>query len=212
MPIKIDLIGKRFGRLVVIEEAERKNRKLRWKCKCDCNSYVYVIGYSLRDGRTKSCGCFSIELVKKRNITHGMSPRTGQHPIYMAYTGLMQRCYNTNNDRYKNYGGRGITVCDLWRESFENFLADMQKNWEKGLTIDRIDNDGNYEPSNCRWATKQIQNQNQSNTKLNPEIVREIRAFHKDNPHISKVEISKMYGVSGRHIGHIVNYQTWKNV
>lgn len=143
------VLGKTFHKLIVLEEKGRDNyHNILWLCKCVCGNYKVVTGSHLRSGHTKSCGC-----TKRMQTIHGGS----YTPEYTAWLGMKSRCYNSNHNRYIHYGGRGITVCDRWKDSFENFLADMGKRPSENLSIDRIDNDGNYEPSNCRWATGKVQ-------------------------------------------------------
>lgn len=155
---KIDLSGQVFGRLLVVEEAEkRKSNMRRWKCECVCGNQLVVFGSNLKRGFTTSCGCLRRETTKRNNTTHGLV----KHPLYQVWNSMKTRCYNKKNKRYSCYGGRGIKVCDRWLESFENFYSDMLEGYEKGLQLDRIDNDGDYEPNNCRWVTAQ---QNTMNT------------------------------------------------
>lgn len=152
----IDLSGKRFGRLVVIEKTDRRSgTNAIWKCKCDCGKETFVSSGNLRSENTTSCGCLNKELV----IIHGQY----QSSEYYAWQHIKDRCYNLKNKRYKDYGGRGITVCDRWKDSFENFLADMGPKPSNKHSIDRIDNDGNYEPKNCKWSTATEQARNQRN-------------------------------------------------
>lgn len=144
-----DLTGMRFGRLTVIAAAGIKSRQRQWRCVCDCGGTKVVAGSSLKSGCTKSCGCLNSETARKARTSHGMFGA----PEYNSWAAMIQRCTNEKEKRFADYGGRGIKVCARWLESFENFYADMGERPE-GMTLDRKENDGNYEPSNCRWATK----------------------------------------------------------
>lgn len=160
----IDMIGKKFGRLTVIERAENaKNGKTKWKCICECGNCVIVEGRHLRKGETKSCGCYHRERVAKANTKHsGYKTR-----LYYIWKSIKERCYNENNKHYKDYGGRDITMCESWKDSFESFRDwAVENGYSDELSIDRIDVDGNYEPSNCRWATEKEQANNKRNNRL----------------------------------------------
>jgi hypothetical protein len=156
MGLFIDMTGQRFGRLVVLGLAERLKSSIRWTCKCDCGGVCVARGVHLRDEHTRSCGCLQKDLTATANTTHGHAPRVGVSPTYRSWHAMRQRCYDGNQNRYADYGGRGIRVCERWLNSFENFLADMGPR-PPGKTLDRKDNDGNYEPGNCRWATSRQQ-------------------------------------------------------
>jgi len=161
MPIR-DLTDQKFGRLTAIKIGCRdKNRAILWLCKCDCGMFTYVSSSSLVRGQSKSCGCFQKELAAIRSTTHGHTKgkRTSE---YLSWSSMLSRCYNKNKKGYHNYGGRSIEVCDRWRgiHGFENFLADMGYKPYPHASHDRIDNDGNYELNNCKWATPQEQAKN----------------------------------------------------
>lgn len=151
----VNMIGQKFGRLTVLDVCNKLDKfsNKMYKCKCDCGNIVEIRGNSLKTGNNKSCGCL-------RGTNHGMSNTA----LYYIWNGIKERCYNKNYSRYHNHGGRGIKVCDAWLHDFMNFYNwATNNNYQEGLTIDRIDNNGNYEPSNCRWVDKKIQNRNKRN-------------------------------------------------
>lgn len=156
----IDYTGRRFGRLTVLREAERRRCPTQiyrvWFCRCDCGKMKEVIMSSLGSGKTTSCGCHQKEIVSQMYTTHGMST-TSEFSIWQE---MGNRCYNLNHKNYFNYGGRGISVCERWRNSFVNFFQDMGFRPTTKHSLDREENNGNYEPSNCRWATGKVQGKN----------------------------------------------------
>lgn len=157
------MIGKKFGRLTVLSECEKRtnNGKIRYKCNCECGNITDVIGENLRRGITKSCGCLLKEIVAKRSTTHGHT-RTR---MYTIWCNLKARCYNINEPRYKDYGQRGIGVCDEWLNDFMSFYNwAINNGYNDNLTIDRIDVNGNYTPNNCRWITLEQQQENKRNS------------------------------------------------
>jgi hypothetical protein len=156
----IDLTGKKYTRLEVIGLSGNKNKTnhLLWYCRCDCGNTIECPGTSLNTGNTKSCGCLKPELLSLKNSTH----RDIHSKEYKAWYNAKQRCTNIKNNHWVDYGGRGIIMCDRWLKSYENFLHDMGRAPTKKHSIDRIDNDGNYEPSNCRWTTSFEQSRNTS--------------------------------------------------
>lgn len=151
-----NLTGQRFGKLTVLEQVESKNGRSMWKCLCDCGNYKIASSSTLHNGRTRSCGCL------EPNKTHGKANTR----LYRIYSGMKARCYNQNTKAYKHYGGRGITICDEWlgENGFVKFYDWSIKNgYSENLSIDRIDVNGNYEPSNCRWADAKTQSINKRN-------------------------------------------------
>lgn len=165
----IDRTGQRFGKLVVISLAPKRGRRTFWNCLCDCGGEREIVADNLVSGHTVSCGCVHSEMLIERNRTllakhghvfHGKPSRT-----YMSWTAMRSRCERPNDIGHKNYGGRGIKVCDRWK-NFENFLADMGERPD-GKTLDRFpDKNGNYEPGNCRWATPLEQAANRREYKI----------------------------------------------
>lgn len=166
----LDLVSKRFGKLIVLESTQkRSNKYIMWKCRCDCGNIVEITTNHLRKGDTKSCGCLSsvgYNTTGKRSY-HNHSGKTNTSREYNTWINMNKRCYNKNNINYENYGGRGIEICYRWRaqkwggpiEAFLNFLQDMGER-PIGTSIDRIDSNGNYESNNCKWATPKEQTLN----------------------------------------------------
>lgn len=167
---RIDYVGDKFGRLTAIAEADPKPRKDRpgstircMECICECGTSTFVTVPDLKSGNTTSCGCAATE-ARKANKTHGMAQSVSRNGRasneYEIWNGIIGRCEQPKHSSYKYYGARGIKMCDRWRKNFENFYADMGPRPSKQHSIDRIDNDGDYAPENCRWATGKTQFRN----------------------------------------------------
>jgi hypothetical protein len=161
----IDLTGLRFGRLLVDSVGDRVDKKVRWRCVCDCGLIKVVRGACLRSGKTRSCGCLAMELKTARIGKRKGEPKKKCHPPTTTWMSMIQRCCNPKSDGWKWYGARGIKVCERWMKR-SNFLEDMLPSWSSGLTLDRIDVNGDYCPENCRWATMKKQNRNRRNNRI----------------------------------------------
>lgn len=186
---KLDLTGMRFGELTVCHAIdERMWGCVMWVCKCDCGNSTKVSSANLTRGNTSSCGHLRVTRGVELRTTHGLSDT----PEYMAWGDMIKRCTNPNDKGYHNYGGRGISVCYRWLSSFENFYADMGPRPSDDHSIDRRDNDGNYEPGNCHWATKEEQDNNR----------RTNRVFYYKDKRYTISQLAKEFGI---------NYETLRN-
>lgn len=166
-----DLIGNKFNRLLVVEQAERVKNGINYQrafvCKCDCGKRKVIPAYKITSGRTKSCGCLNIEIAKNHTwtaIKHGHSKGGKISSTYISWSGMIQRCEYKKNKRYADWGGKGVSVCEKWHK-FANFLLEMGER-PKGKTLDRINPFGNYEKANCRWADRFQQAANKRTTYL----------------------------------------------
>ena len=162
-----NLTGQKFGRLLVLKFLESRDNKRFWLCLCDCGKFKEKPTGELTNGGTLSCGCMKREKILKATTTHGLT----KTPEYQTWAGIKKRCLNSKNKDYHHYGGRGITICKRWLNSFENFLEDMGERPSKNHSIDRIDNNSNYCKENCRWATQKEQKRN---TRKNKKVINTI--------------------------------------
>lgn len=187
-------IGDRFGRLTVVsvDHTDRATHRTWFLCKCDCGNLKTIVSYSLTQGNTQSCGCLQKEKASKAKLTHGKTSTKE----YRAYRHMKYRCLDTKDKDYHNYGGRGITICERWLESFENFYEDMGDAPSPVHQIDRIDVNGNYEPENCRWATLK---QQQNNKRTNKHII-----YQGETKTVS--EWADYFGISSRIIHQRISY------
>ena len=167
-----DLTGQRFGQLTVIERSgSNKHRRATWRCQCDCGRETVVASNDLINGDTRSCGCFRSKLLIERNTTHGLRHTR----LYGVWLGMKERCYIPSSIRYQRYGGRGITICDEWRDNFQAFYEwSVSNGYDENspfgqCTIDRIDNDKGYSPDNCRWVDQKVQRNNRSDSRKDNE-------------------------------------------
>lgn len=203
MPKRIgDLTGQKFGRLTVVRfYGQDKYKKFTWMCECDCGNTSIVSGSELINGRILSCGCLRKERIIEAKTTHGMS----HSEVYAEYRNMKNRCYNEQAHNYKYYGGRGIKMCDRWRDDIREFYNDVSSlpNFrEKGYTLDRINNDGNYEPGNVRWATA-------SEQMINRRPVTRTLIYEYGGKMRTLKEISNIIGISYKTLSYRIRDLGW---
>jgi len=159
----IDLTGKKFGMLIVVGRSPSIKQHTYWNCVCECGNNTSVDAYHLKRGYTKSCGCSSNKFISEKNSKHGLS----KNPVYNTWHSMLNRCNNPNRREFSRYGGRGITVCQEWKDPEVFIKWALDAGWKQGLQIDRIDNDGNYCPENCRFVTNLQNSLNKSSMQSN---------------------------------------------
>lgn len=205
-----NLIAKKIYRLTVLSEAPPRNGMRYFKCRCDCGNIKITQGVSLNNGSCKSCGCLQKEKARKLGQSkkiHGFASTR----FYRIWKGMKNRCYNKNEPAYPRYGGRGICITEQWhtfinfkRDMYDSYLLNSKKAGEENISIDRIDNNGDYCPENCRWTTIKIQNRNRHPRKLVPNDIRVIRQkYHRGNGR----DLARKYKVSPSVISEIVNHK-----
>jgi hypothetical protein len=203
---KVDITGLRFGRLVAVREAGRsRGGQVTWDCQCDCGNTTVVLGTFLRYGNTKSCGCG-----KNAQRTPDGHWRTWDAPrrrLYRAWVAMRNRCNNSRGPDYRYYGGRGVRVCSAW-DSFLQFERDMGPHPGVGWTLDRRGNDGDYDPDNCRWATRRTQGQNRSYNILDRKQAEQIRKSYATG-WFRQIDLAKLYGVNQSHISQVLLGKVW---
>ena len=189
-----DLVGQVFGRLTVVGiDSLNKKQNVVWRCTCSCGNTTTAYAYDLRRGRVVSCGCYARE---SKPLIHGQAGAGKRRsPTYSVWAAMVQRCSNPKDRNYKNYGGRGVTVCDSWRV-FANFFADMGQK-PAGMTLERIDNNKGYSPGNCKWASRQ---QQMRNTRANVWVaVDGVRMVFKDAAKLTTVSRTTLYSYLSKH-------------
>jgi len=202
----IDLTGKKFNYLFVIKRSYlKKTGAVVWECLCDCGKTTYQDTYRLKRGIVKSCGCYNKSSESKVNKKHGLY----RHKLYGTYYHMRQRCYNFNDKRYKSYGGRGIAICDQWLSDFVSFYNwAIHNGYRDNLSIDRIDNDGDYAPENCRFVSLKKNNRNTSRIVLSKEKADQIRALYGAKKY-NQPQLAKLFNTHNSTISLIINNKLW---
>ena len=204
--MRIDLTGQKFNRLTVLKLYKVKKNYTYWSCKCDCGTEKVVRGDHLKSDLIKSCGC----LRSKNFYRHGLSVSNDKR-IYNIWRAMIRRCYVEKDTNFHHYGGRGIIVCEEWRNDAKVFISWAKDNgYEHNLTIDRRNNDEGYTPDNCHWTTVKEQNRNMTTTVFTPETVILARQLHSEG--ISGKEIAKRLGVKKGALQSVLSMKNWKDI
>ncbi len=207
-PIR-NLQDQRFGRWLVLERVGIRHGVI-WRCRCDCGTERNLLSNNLVIGNTLSCGCLRREVIRQRNLTHGESAGGHLTAEYRAWQSIRRRCFDPRHPDYHNYGGRGILMCDEWRNCYQAFLAHVGRRPSPKHSIDRINNELGYQPGNMRWATSIEQIVNRRATKLTPEKVRDIRQALAHGERTK--DVARRYGVHPVLIYKIAHGERWAHV
>jgi hypothetical protein len=199
--------GQRFGRLVVVDRAPSRDGRRVYNCLCDCGTMAAILGSPLVNGRTRSCGCLRRESTSSRMTTHGLSRKFSGE--YAAWKSMNKRYYKPYFIGYSNYGGRGIHVCQRWRNSFQKFFNDVGPKPSAKHSLDRVDNNGDYAPGNCRWATRLEQAQNTRSNVTSLKEAENIRTQYALGG-VTKRELCWQYGLAEQTIYRIVENLSWR--
>jgi hypothetical protein len=208
----IDMTGLKISRLTCVRVAgKNKAGGILWECLCECGEKYVVVGSKLRKRLVNSCGCMTREMTRKRNSTHGFSLKNGkQQRLHRIWSNMKARCRTKSHFAYKNYGGRGIDICDEWFKYYVKFHEwAIANGYRDNLTIERINNNEGYSPSNCTWIEKTKQHRNQRNTVLCESLVMEIRTKARNGNSIKS--IMEEYGISRTHASNVVHLRRWKS-
>lgn len=205
----IDLTGKTFGKWTVLKRLPNRKKCRYWLCRCECGVKKSVSGSSLAKGTSTSCGCHRKKYLSDLNKSHGDYGTK----LYRCWASMKRRCDNKNCSAFKHYGERGITYLTEWSD-YENFKQwALQSGYQDNLTIDRIDNDGDYEPDNCRWISMELQSQNRRSTVLNPEKVRYLRnTWEMIKYQMSQKDFAEREGISPSVLNNCLLRKTWKSI
>jgi len=202
----VDETGKKFGRLLVTHRLGNKKTSAYWHCQCDCGGFTQTSGNHLRSGHSTSCGCIAFEKMKAATTTHGFT----KTPIYNVWKEMRARCNRQSHAQFFNYGGRGVRVCATWNAHFAAFFLDVGKDYRIGLQLDRINNDGNYEPGNTRWVDAKTNVRNSRTVKIDAQDAGAIKSMLVFGSKQS--EIAKNFGVSKGIVFDIGHNKTWVDI
>ena len=202
----IDETGNRFGRLVVLYRVKNRRTSAYWQCQCDCGRNTETSGSHLRTGHSTSCGCIAFEKMKVATTTHGLT----KMPIYKVWKEMRARCNRQSHARFNSYGGRGIVVCAKWNMSFEAFLKDVGGDYKSNLQLDRINNNGNYEPGNTRWVDAKTNVRNSRTIKIDAQDAGAIKSMLVFGS--TQSEIARDFGISKDIVSAIKRNRTWTDI